>query len=106
MYRVDAGRYVAVFSYQAVNSLHAIIPYHDRCLHSCTRLASSDQEVAPANREVMNYDGHKIFPTRAPSTARLLVSKPSTFITVQPLPKWNYILLPLLSETLLFKQAY
>jgi hypothetical protein len=75
MYNVDSGRYAEPFSHQAVNSLPAIIPYHDRCLHSCTRLVSSNQEVTPANREVMNYDGHKIFPTR---TLNCLPASPQT----------------------------
>jgi hypothetical protein len=77
---------VEPFTYQVVNSVYAVIPYHDRCLHSSARLASSDQEVAPANREVMNYEGHKIFPTRTLNC--LLASFPLTaFITVQPLTK-------------------
>jgi hypothetical protein len=64
------------FSDQIVNSLCAIIPYHDRCLHCCVRLVSSDQEVALANREVMNYGGHKIFVTRTLSTVRPLAPPP------------------------------
>jgi hypothetical protein len=105
MYHVDPGRYVEPLSYQAVNSLHAITPYHDRCLHSCTRIVSSDQEVAPANREVMNYDGHKIFLTRTlncspagPQTLRLHYSTAIAKTKIHPRPR------PLpLSETLLFK---